>query len=398
MRLVRLLPTLALSLALCGSALAVDAVTVDANGKVGVGKTPESANAAVLQVNGQATADNLLQGTSGIAIHEVASFTLASFGAWHWIDGTQNTAIQLPTAVGNAGKTFGLRVLGAAAAPMTYTVNALASPQEYIDGMASVALTANTTLVLMSDGTGWARVSGTPTSSTPSGFISASASRIIPSGWLECNGQAVSRTTYAALFAAICPADSVTGVDINTETLTTNGNTNCETGTPIRVFSSGTLPAGLSVGTLYYSMKTGANTIKVATTVYNAIAGNVVNLTNAGSGTMTVQTFPFGQGDGSTSFNLPNATRRALVGYGGTATSYLPACLGATGGAETHTLSIGEMPAHAHGFSTGAAAGGTRLESGYAGNGPVGTTGTVGFGSPHNNLPPSLAVCYLIKY
>ena len=38
---------------------------------------------------------------------------------------------------------------------------------------------------------------------TPAGAITAFAMSTAPSGWLKCNGQAVSRTTYAALFSAI---------------------------------------------------------------------------------------------------------------------------------------------------------------------------------------------------
>lgn len=37
----------------------------------------------------------------------------------------------------------------------------------------------------------------------PSGAVSMFAANAAPSGWLECNGAAVSRTTYAALFTAI---------------------------------------------------------------------------------------------------------------------------------------------------------------------------------------------------
>lgn len=37
----------------------------------------------------------------------------------------------------------------------------------------------------------------------PSGAVQAFAMSTAPNGWLKCNGQAVSRTTYAALFAAI---------------------------------------------------------------------------------------------------------------------------------------------------------------------------------------------------
>ena len=37
----------------------------------------------------------------------------------------------------------------------------------------------------------------------PAGFVMAFAHETIPSGWLECNGAAISRTTYADLFSAI---------------------------------------------------------------------------------------------------------------------------------------------------------------------------------------------------
>jgi microcystin-dependent protein len=42
-----------------------------------------------------------------------------------------------------------------------------------------------------------------PQSPSAAGFITETADDIIPTGWLECNGQAVSRTTYSELFALI---------------------------------------------------------------------------------------------------------------------------------------------------------------------------------------------------
>jgi len=38
---------------------------------------------------------------------------------------------------------------------------------------------------------------------TPAGVVSSYAGAVVPAGWLLCNGAAVSRTTYAGLFAAI---------------------------------------------------------------------------------------------------------------------------------------------------------------------------------------------------
>ena len=40
-------------------------------------------------------------------------------------------------------------------------------------------------------------------SQPPSGSVEAFAGSTLPSGWLECDGSAVSRTTYSALFSAI---------------------------------------------------------------------------------------------------------------------------------------------------------------------------------------------------
>lgn len=59
----------------------------------------------------------------------------------------------------------------------------------------------------------------------------------------------------------------------------------------------------------------------------------------------------WGAGDGQTTFNVPDIRRRVTVGSGGTGTTALPNTVGATGGAETHTLSSTEMPVHSHGVT-----------------------------------------------
>lgn len=57
----------------------------------------------------------------------------------------------------------------------------------------------------VADSVDWKNVSGRPDLSAviPPGTIIHYAGRTVPSGWLICNGANVSRTDYAALFAAI---------------------------------------------------------------------------------------------------------------------------------------------------------------------------------------------------
>lgn len=123
-----------------------------------------------------------------------------------------------------------------------------------------------------------------------------------PTAWLACNGNAVSRTTYAALFAAI--------------------------------------------GTTY------------------------------------------GAGDGTTTFNLPDTRGRTLIGVG-TGTGLTARARGDTGGAETHQLSVNEMPAHTHTYGTGGSGGGGRTDGGTTNTAP---TGSAGNNQAHNNMQPFLAL------
>ena len=98
---------------------------------------------------------------------------------------------------------------------------------------------------------------------TPIGKIVMYAGNSAPRGWLLCQGQAVSRTTYAKLFSVI--------------------------------------------GTTY------------------------------------------GNGDGSTTFNVPDMRGRSPLGVGnGDATGHTNHTLGQKGGEETHTLSVGELAKHNH--------------------------------------------------
>lgn len=57
---------------------------------------------------------------------------------------------------------------------------------------------------------------------------------------------------------------------------------------PVQLTTTGTLPAGYALLTNYWVIKTGADTLQLASSLANALAGTAVNITTDGTGTHTL--------------------------------------------------------------------------------------------------------------
>ena len=76
--------------------------------------------------------------------------------------------------------------------------------------------------------------------------------------------------------------------DVCTWTSSANIPSNLLTGTRVRATTTTTLPAGLALATDYFFIRMSDTTFKLATTNANAIAGTAINITDAGTGTHTL--------------------------------------------------------------------------------------------------------------
>lgn len=167
-----------------------------------------------------------------------------------------------------------------------------------------------------------------------------------PTGYLFEYGQAVSRSTYSTLLAAI--------------TKTCTGNTN-----------SSTSITGLSVdlrNTGYVGAYIEGTGIPTGTTISAIGSSTTLTLSQAATATaagISIRILPYGQGDASTTFNVPDRRGRVIAGrddMGGSAANRLPntlspftvigTSLGATGGAEVITLDNNSLPSHTHTATT----------------------------------------------
>lgn len=246
------------------------------------------------------------------------------------------------------------------------------------------------------------------------GLIIATVGRSpTPAGFLPCDGAAVSRTTFSALYDVLCPVLGTFTVTIASPGVLTLAGHDLADGERVRLITTGALPTGLVANTDYFVRDSSTDTFRLAAT----LGGAAINTTGTQSGTHTLQAFTHGAGNGTTTFNVPDFRGRGLIGLG-LGSGLTGRRLGETGGAETHVLAESEMPLHGHPFRasytlTGSSDASTQTTGGF----PTKTTsastqaaytgtpsntqgqqiGGTGGGSAHNNMQPFAAVRYLIK-
>lgn len=131
----------------------------------------------------------------------------------------------------------------------------------------------------------------------------------VPSGFMKCNGAAVSRTTYASLFQKLITDQGYTAqtftVTVATPAVVTKTAHGFTGGERLRLTTTGTLPTGLSLLTDYFVFYIDANTFRLQT-MSDILAGTFVNTSGTQSGTHSYQQSLWGLGDGSSTFNVPD--------------------------------------------------------------------------------------------
>ncbi len=165
------------------------------------------------------------------------------------------------------------------------------------------------------------------------GTVKPWAGLIAPNQYVFAYGQEISRTTYAAYFTAT----------------TLNQNFSCTSGSPILTGLSDT--SQIPVGSVIETTCVAAGSTVLSKTSTTATVNNNASLTTATTGIF----FLYGNGNGSTTFNVPDLRGYVVAGrcnMGGTDCTNLttaglgenPSATGAQGGASTRTLLTGNLP------------------------------------------------------
>lgn len=203
---------------------------------------------------------------------------------------------------------------------------------------------ANVTTAKIADGSVTAPKLAATIGTVPIGASMTFEGVVAPAQWAFTNGLAISRVTFALALAVmaptfVCDVTNASNVIVAASDISALG-----------LEGANVEGAGIPPGTTVLSMAGTSITLSASATL----------TTNDAS----VQFFPHGNGDGSTTFNLPDDRDRMTVGrgnMGGTAAARIDQAdwpsnkLGQSGGAAKHTLTAAQMATHTHSGSTGSA-------------------------------------------
>jgi microcystin-dependent protein len=193
------------------------------------------------------------------------------------------------------------------------------------------------------------------------GFIRDWPGLVLPGGaavWDWCDGGTLLRASFPTLQSVLMKSANVT-ISIAAPAVVNQVGHGLRTNMPVRFFTTGALPTGITAGThggptagtQYFVKVVDADNYNIAATP----GGANINTSGVQSGVHTSVCAPHGDGDGATTFHKPD--RRGLVGagrddMGGTAANRLTSggsgilgnVPGRSGGAETVTLSTAQIP------------------------------------------------------
>jgi phage-related tail fiber protein len=184
---------------------------------------------------------------------------------------------------------------------------------------------------------------------TPAGMVSYFARNTAPTGWMKANGAAISRTTYATLFAAI-------GTTFGAGDGATTFNVPDLRGEFIRGWDNG---RGVDSGRTFGSEQSDqnkahehdANTSNAGGHTHTASTNNAgAHAHDASAGTAGAHTHSVDLVRGQLASNANQATNEGVYGNGttGSAGSHTHPISVETGGTHSHTVSVNAVANHTH--------------------------------------------------
>lgn len=246
------------------------------------------------------------------------------------------------------------------------------------------------------------------TIAAPPGSVMMFAGNVVPTGWLECNGAQVSRTTYADLFAALVTNAGFTSqsftVTIANPAVFTKAAHGFYGGERLRLSTTGALPTGIDTISDYFVERIDANTFYLHAIRFFVGSSTRVATAGSQSGTHSYMQSFWGLGNGSTSFSLPDFRGEFVRGWDHDN--------GIDSGRSLGSWQKDQFQGHYHnigvsadndfvGYTSGG--GGPGYAAGYGGSTPKartpitdGTNGTPRTGA--ETRPRNIATMYIIKY